>query len=393
MTKRFLSGDEALAEGVRLARPQVISAYPITPQTVVVERLSEMVESGALEAEYLHVESEHSALSAAMGACAAGARAFTATSSQGLLYMAEVLSYAAGGRFPLVMMNANRATALPWNIYGDQRDSLAELESGWIQLYAENAQEAYDTILEAYKVAEDPDVMLPVMVNLDGFVLTHTYELLHTVDQDKVDAYIPYQQFANRMDLDNPKATCITAGPLYNMEFRYQQHQAMLNAVEKIKAADKAFGETFGRSYGGVVEAYKCDDAEAILITLGSVAGTTRCVVDELREQGKKVGLLKIRCMRPFPVKEIVEVVKNAKFVGVLEKDVSFGFEGVVYTDVCSALKSAGVEIPAANYVGGLGGRSIYKTDIEKIYEELLAGTAKVGEANFVNLRRDICGA
>ena len=178
------------------------------------------------------------------------------------------------------------------------------------QLYAENAQEAYDTILEAYKVAEDPDVMLPVMVNLDGFVLTHTYELLHTVDQDKVDAYIPYQQFANRMDLDNPKATCITAGPLYNMEFRYQQHQAMLNAVEKIKAADKAFGETFGRSYGGVVEAYKCDDAEAILITLGSVAGTTRCVVDEMREQGKKVGLLKIRCMRPFPAKEIVEIVK-----------------------------------------------------------------------------------
>lgn len=235
--------------------------------------------------------------------------------------------------------------------------------------------------------------MLPVMVNLDGFVLTHTYELLHTVDQDKVDAYIPYQQFANRMDLDNPKATCITAGPLYNMEFRYQQHQAMLNAVEKIKAADKAFGETFGRSYGGVVEAYKCDDAEAILITLGSVAGTTRCVVDEMREQGKKVGLLKIRCMRPFPAKEIVEVVKNAKFVGVLEKDVSFGFEGVVYTDVSSALKSAGVEIPAANYVGGLGGRSIYKTDIEKIYEELLAGTAKVGEASFVNLRRDICGA
>ena len=235
--------------------------------------------------------------------------------------------------------------------------------------------------------------MLPVMVNLDGFVLTHTYELLHTVDQDKVDAYIPYQQFANRMDLDNPKATCITAGPLYNMEFRYQQHQAMLNAVEKIKAADKAFGETFGRSYGGAVEEYRCDDAEAILITLGSVAGTTRCVVDEMREQGKKVGLLKIRCMRPFPAKEIVEIVKNAKFVGVLEKDVSFGFEGVVYTDVSSALKSAGVEIPAANYVGGLGGRSIYKTDIEKIYEELLAGTAKVGEASFVNLRRDICGA
>ena len=185
-----------------------------------------------------------------------------------------------------------------------------------------------------------------------------------------------------------------------NSVFRKGIHFLGIALFEEIAMALAPFlvtlrkcGETFGRSYGGVVEAYKCDDAEAILITLGSVAGTTRCVVDELREQGKKVGLLKIRCMRPFPAKEIVEIVKNAKFVGVLEKDVSFGFEGVVYTDVSSALKSAGVEIPAANYVGGLGGRSIYKTDIEKIYEELLAGTAKVGEASFVNLRRDICGA
>ncbi len=174
--KRFLSGDEALAEGVRLARPQVISAYPITPQTVVVERLSEMVESGALEAEYIHVESEHSALSAAMGASATGARTFTATSSQGLLYMAEVLTYAAGGRFPIVMMNANRATALPWNIYGDQRDSLSLLDHGWIQAYAQDNQEALDMALMAYAIAEDPRVSTPFMVNLDGFALTHTYE-------------------------------------------------------------------------------------------------------------------------------------------------------------------------------------------------------------------------
>ena len=240
--KLFVSGDEAVALAVRQAKPHVIAAYPITPQTIVVERLSDFVEDGSLNSQYMYVESEHSAMSACLGASSIGARTFTATSSQGLLYMVEGLHYASGSRFPIVMMNANRSIAAPWNIYGDQRDSLAELESGWIQLYAENAQEAYDTILEAYKVAEDPDVMLPVMVNLDGFVLTHTYELLHTVDQDKVDAYIPYQQFANRMDLDNPKATCITAGPLYNMEFRYQQHQAMLNAVEKIKAADKAFG-------------------------------------------------------------------------------------------------------------------------------------------------------
>ena len=351
------------------------------------------MEDGSLESEYLYVESEHSAMSACLGASAMGARAFTATSSQGLLYMVEGLHYASGSRFPIVMMNANRSIATPWNIYGDQRDSLAELESGWVQLYAENAQEAYDTILQAYKIAEDPEVMLPVMMNLDGFVLTHTYELVSLAEQGKVDAYIPYQRFENRLDLDAPRGTCITAGPPYNMEFRYQQHQATLKAAEKVNEADAQFGRLFGRSYGGMVEAYRCDDAEAILITLGSVAGTTRCVVDALREQGKKVGLLKIRCMRPFPSKEVAEIVKNAKFVGVLEKDISFGFEGVVYTDVCSALKSAAVDVPAANYVGGLGGRSISKADIEGIYTELLNGSAKVGEANFVNLRRDICGA
>lgn len=391
--KLFVSGDEAVALAVRQAKPHVIAAYPITPQTIVVERLSDFVEDGSLESEYLYVESEHSAMSACLGASAMGARAFTATSSQGLLYMVEGLHYASGSRFPIVMMNANRSIATPWNIYGDQRDSLAELESGWVQLYAENAQEAYDTILQAYKIAEDPEVMLPVMVNLDGFVLTHTYELVSLAEQGKVDAYIPYQKFENRLDLDTPRGTCITAGPPYNTEFRYQQHLATLKAAEKVNEADAEFGKLFGRSYGGMVEAYRCDDAEAILITLGSVAGTTRCVVDALREQGKKVGLLKIRCMRPFPSKEVAEIVKNAKFMGVLEKDISFGFEGVVYTDVCSALKSAAVDVPAANYVGGLGGRSISKADIEGIYTELLNGSAKVGEANFVNLRRDICGA
>ena len=391
--KLFVSGDEAVALAVRQARPQVIAAYPITPQTIVVERLSDFVEDGSLNSQYMYVESEHSAMSACLGASAIGARTFTATSSQGLLYMVEGLHYASGSRMPIVMMNANRSIATPWNIYGDQRDSLAELECGWIQMYAENAQDAYDSVIQAYRVAEDPEVMLPVMINLDGFVLTHTYELIETADQDKVSAYIPYRSFENRMNLDSPKGVCITAGPPYNMEFRYQQHQAMLGAAEKIKAADREFFELFGRSCGGLVEAYECADAEAILITLGSVAGTSRCVVDELRTQGKKVGLLKIRCMRPFPSEELAQLVRNAAFIGVLEKDISFGFEGVVYTDVCSALKNAGVGTPVANYVGGLGGRSIYKTDIEKIFEELLSGSVKTGEANFVNLRRDICGA
>ena len=191
MSTKFLSGNEAFAEGIRLARPQVISAYPITPQTIVVERLSEMVEDGSLTAEYVHVESEHSALSCAIGASAAGARAFTATSSQGLLYMAECLYYAAGGRFPIVMMNADRSTALPWNIYGDQRDSLSQLDSGWIQAYAENAQEALDLALMSYRIAENEKVSTPFMANLDGFILTHTYELVDIPAQEQADRFLP----------------------------------------------------------------------------------------------------------------------------------------------------------------------------------------------------------
>ena len=204
MSKRFLSGNEAFAEGIRLARPDVISAYPITPQTIVVERLSEMVEDGSLKSDFIHVESEHSALSCAIGASAAGARAFTATSSQGLLYMAECLYYASGGRFPIVMMNADRSTALPWNIYGDQRDSLSQLDSGWIQVYAENAQEALDLALMSWRIAEDSRVSTPVMVNLDDFVLTHTYETVEIPEQTQADSFLPRYVTENRVDFDNP---------------------------------------------------------------------------------------------------------------------------------------------------------------------------------------------
>ncbi|MCI8809271.1 MAG: pyruvate ferredoxin oxidoreductase [Oscillibacter sp.] len=391
--KLFVSGDEAVALAVRQAKPHVIAAYPITPQTIVVERLSDFVEDGSLNSQYLYVESEHSAMCACLGASAMGARAFTATSSQGLLYMVEGLHYASGSRFPIVMMNANRSLAAPWSIYNDQRDSLSELESGWIQLYAENAQEAYDTTLQAYRIAEDPAVMLPVMVNLDGFVLTHTYELVQLAEQETVDAYIPYRNFCNKLDLNNPKATCITAGPPYNMEFRYQQHKAAVDAAAKIVEADKEFGKKFGRSYGGLVEAYKCEDADAVLVTLGSVAGTVRCVVDAYREAGKKIGLLKIRCMRPFPAKEAAAALKGAKAVGVLEKDISFGYEGVVYTNVNSSLKEQGLSVPTANWVGGLGGRSISKEDIQGIFDQLLSGRLEGTQTAFVNLRRDICGA
>mgnify|MGYP004638039927 FL=1 len=370
--KRFLSGDEAFAEGVRLAKPQVISAYPITPQTVVVERLSEMVEEGSLNAEYVHVESEHSALSCAMGASATGARTFTATSSQGLLYMAEVLTYAAGGRFPIVMMNANRATALPWNIYGDQRDSLALLDHGWIQAYAENNQEALDLALMAYAVAEDPAVLTPFMVNLDGFALTHTYETVDVPAEEDAGAFLPPYKATNCFDFDRPKNIGYSAGPDYNRYFKYYEHKDMLAAFDTIERVEARFAERFGRAYSGPVEAVNCENADAVLVTLGSIAGLAREAIARLREQGKRVGLLRIRYMRPFPAALIARALSGAKAVGVLEKDISFGAEGTVFTSVNSALQQAGCSVPTFNFVGGLGGDDITGAQMGAMFDALL---------------------
>ena len=371
MAKQFLSGNEAFAYGVRLARPQVISAYPITPQTIVVEKLSEFVEDGSLNAEFIHVESEHSALSCAMGASSVGARAFTATSSQGLLYMAECLPYAAGGRFPIVMMNANRSTALPWNIYGDQRDSISQLDSGWIQAYAENAQEALDLALMSFYIAEHKDVSTPFMANLDGFVLTHTYEVVDVPTAEQADAFLPKYQTDNKMDLQNPRNLAFSAGPDTNTYFKYREHLGILNASKIIDEAEKRFAKIFGRRYTGLTESYRTEDADYILITLGSLSGLVREVVDELRKEGSRVGLLRLRYLRPFPNEEIAATVKNAKAVAVLEKDISFGNEGTVYTNVNSALQKAKLRIPSSDYIGGLGGRNISKEKIKIIFDEL----------------------
>ena len=369
--RMFLSGDEACAEGVRLARPHVVSAYPITPQTVVVERLSEMVERGDLNAEYVHVESEHSALCCAMGASCTGARTFTATSSQGLLYMAEVLSYAAGGRFPIVMMNANRATALPWNIYGDQRDSLALLDHGWIQAYVLDNQEALDMMLMAYAIAEDPRISTPFMVNLDGFAITHTYETVEIPSQEQADQFLPPYETANRFDFENPVNMGYSAGPEYNRYYKYCAHKAMEAAPAVIAEVEDRFEAVFGRRYPGMVEAYRCDDADYVLVTLGSIAGLARSVVDARRAEGQKVGLLRIRYMRPFPYGQVAAALEGAKAFGVLEKDISFGAEGTVFTNVNSALQRAGAVLPSVNFVGGLGGDDISEADIDGMYGAL----------------------
>jgi pyruvate ferredoxin oxidoreductase alpha subunit len=387
--KAFVSGNEAVALGVRLARPHVIAAYPITPQTTVVERLAEMVEDGSLAAEYMHVESEHSALSAVMGASAVGARTFTATSSQGLLYMAECLHYASGGRFPIVMMNANRSLALPWNIYGDQRDSLSLLDSGWIQFYVEDAQEALDMVLQAYAVAEHREVLTPVMVNLDGFVLTHTYELVDLPSQAEVDEFLPPFNPANKMDFAKPVNMAFTATPADYMEFKYQQHQGILHAAQVLAETDRRFARQFGRTYNGMVDSYRCEDAETVLVTLGSVCGTVRVVVDQLREAGHRVGLVKLRCLRPFPAAELRTLLANAKTVGVLEKNISPGYEGTVFTNVASALARDAQAPLLLNFVAGLGGRDISKQDISQMFTQLFDARQNSPEQRtiFVNLQ------
>ena len=383
-----VTGNEAAAEAMRQVNPDVVAAYPITPQTTVVERLSEMVEDGSLKSEFMHVESEHSALSACMGASSIGARTFTATSSQGLLYMAECLHYASGGRFPIVMMNANRSLALPWSIYGDQRDSLSLLDCGWIQVYAEDAQESLDMVIQSYAIAENRKVLTPVMLNLDGFALTHTYEVLEVPRCEEVDAFLPPFQTIYKLDLEKPKNMAFSTGPGDNMQFKYQQHKAMLDAIDVIRDVDESFFQRFGRRYGGLADEYRCDNAEMVLVTLGSITGTCRVVVDELRKEGWKVGLLKIRFMRPFPEKEIMELSRRVKAVGVIDKDISFGYEGTVFTNVNSALAKARTGVLTMNFIAGLGGRDISRQDIRRMFlhlQEGLQGLEK-NPVQFINL-------
>ncbi len=368
----FLNGDEAVAYGAKLCRPHVIPVYPITPQTIVVERLSDFVANQMMDCEFLHVESEHSAMCAAMGASLVAARAFTATSSQGLAYMHEMLHYVSGSRFPIVMMNANRTLAAPWNIFGDQRDSLAQRDTGWIQVYVENGQEALDMIIQAFAIAEDDRVYTPVMVNLDGFVNTHTYELVDIPEQAEVDEFLPPFRSKNAVDFNHPRSYCITASTEWNMEFRYQQYEAMEKSKQVIAEVDQKFGDRFGRYYGGLLEEVRCEDAEVVLVAMGSAVGTARIVVDQLRDRGLKVGLVKLRFYRPFPLKYFQGLSPKVKAVGILDRDLSFGYEGAVASDIKSALYGSAAPPKAINFIAGIAGRDITKELIEEMYQKLI---------------------
>jgi len=385
--KAFLSANEAAAHGVRLSRAQVVAAYPITPQTTLVEKLADFLANGEADFNYMMVESEHSALAAAHGASMMGARAFTASSSQGLLYMCEMLPYVSGARHPVVMVDINRATATPWNIYGDQRDALAMRDSGWIMIFVESGQEALDAVIQAYKLAEDAGVMTPVMVNLDGFTLSHTYDLVEIPDQGLVDEFLPPFTTTNRMDMNDPKALCDIVGPNFHTEVRVMQQEAFEVAKRKIVEIDAEYGKIFGRSYGGLVEEYKTDDAEHVLVALGSVAGTVRVCVDALREKGEKVGMIKVRSVRPFPKEYFASLRGKFKSMGIISKDISFGYEGTLFTEVKAAMSCPTTKF--INYIAGLGGRDISKALLFEMFDKLKqnASGKEMDEVQFLGLR------
>jgi pyruvate ferredoxin oxidoreductase alpha subunit len=383
---RALNGDEAVAYAVRQCNVDVISAYPITPQTIIVERLSEYVANGEIHAEYVNVESEHSALSTCIGAAAAGARAFTATSSQGLALMWELLYVASGLRLPIVMAVVNRALSAPINIHCDHSDSIGTRDSGWIQFYVENSQEAYDTVIQAFKIAEHPDVQLPVMINLDGFYLSHTLENVRVLPDDVVSGFVGFRKpvkvwvpYLGRevpavLDGYTPISLGIIALSDYYYEFKMMVIKAMEKAREVIKEVNKEFSELSDRAYGdGFLTHYGVDDAEAVLIVMGSAAGTVRYVARELRRKGLRVGVIRLRTFRPFPYEELTKLLKDVKAVGVMDRATSPGAYGApLFNEVRTALYDCECRPVIVNYVYGIGGRDLSPHTVKELYSDLL---------------------
>lgn len=382
----ILEGSRAVAEAVRLCRPGVISAYPITPQTHIVEELSQMVADGDLKSEYVRVESEHSAASVVLGASATGARAYSATTSQGLLLMVEVLFNIAGMRLPVVITCVNRSVSAPLNIWNDQQDSVTVRDAGIIQLYAEDNQEALDMHIQAFGIAEDHRVLLPVMVCLDGFVLSHTYEPVDVPSEELVDAFLPPYDPLYYLDPSNPMTLGAHAGPELYHEIRYQLDQATRGAKEVVIAAAREFSHHFDRPQGELVEAYRCEDADTVFVAMGSVIGTLKDTVDALREEGERAGVLKVRCYRPFPSEEIAEALADAARVVVLEKAVSMGGEGILAADLRSALYGRPQQPPVHTAVIGLGGRDVTPDTIREALSR-----ARAGERDFfAGLRQEV---
>lgn len=374
-------GSKAVAEAVALCRPEVICAYPISPQTHIVEALGEMVKSGELTpCEFINVESEFAAMSVAIGSSAAGARSYTATASQGLLFMVEAVYNAAGLGLPIVMTVANRAIGAPINIWNDHSDSLSQRDSGWMQLFAETNQEALDLHIQAFRLAEE--LSMPIMVCMDGFILTHAFERVDIPSQEQVDSYLP--KFDPRQVLDPKEPVSIGAmvGPEAFMEVKYLAHAKQLQALELIPKLSAEFKQIFGRDSGGLVRTYRAEDAETMIVAMGSVLGTIKDVVDEMRDEGHKIGVLGIISYRPFPLKEVRAALVNCKRFVVLEKSLAVGMGGIVATDVRMAVTGTGLRGFTA--VAGLGGRSIPKSSLHKLFR--LAERDELEPVTFVDL-------
>jgi pyruvate ferredoxin oxidoreductase alpha subunit len=379
-----LNGNEAVAYAAKQSDVDIVAAYPITPQTIIVERFSEYVANGEVETEFVCTESEHSAMTACLAAAVTGARAFTATASAGLALMHEMLFVTSGCRAPVVMAVANRALSAPINIHCDHSDSLAQRDSGWIQIYAENAQEAYDSTIQAFRIGENSEVLLPVMVCLDGFTLSHTLENVNVLPDDVVKQFVGTRQLPQvlthegktapfKLDPENPMSMGPIALPNYYFEFKRQQEEAMRNALDVIKHVHDEYAKISGRIYGdGLVEKYHMEDAEMAIVCLGSTAGTVKTVVDELRAEGVKAGLLRIRTFRPLPVKEVANALRSVKAVSVMDRAMSFGGNGgPVYHEVRHVLYDAHTHPYVVNHIYGLGGRDVSPGQIRQVYEDL----------------------
>lgn len=366
--KKLLTGNEAIALAVRLCRVELIAAYPITPQTPIYEKLAQWEAEGTLDGVMVRVESEHSAMATCISAAMTGLRVFTASSSQGIALMHEMLHFAAGNRVPVVMACVNRALAIPWAFGSDQIDTLSQRDTGWIQFYCEDAQEALDTVIEAYKVSES--VMLPSMVVIDGFFTSHLMEPVEIPLQEEVDAFLPRPSIPSRFDFQRPAFLSNVVGPRDYFRFRHRQFLDMKLAKEVVLEIDRAFQEAFGRSYG-IVEPVHLDDAELVLVTSGALTGTVRAVVEELRQRGKKVGLLKVKLFRPFPKEEVRRALKGKKKVGVVDRNVSIGSGGIFCEEIKAALYGVEGAPKVASYITGLGGVDVPPELIEAIVEDL----------------------
>lgn len=378
---RQIEGSRAVAEAVALARPEVICAYPISPQTHIVEALAELVQAGSLApCEFINVESEFAAMSVAIGASAAGARAYTATASQGLLFMAEAVYNASGLGLPIVMTVANRAIGAPINIWNDHSDSMSQRDCGWIQLFAAHNQEAADLHIQAFRLAEE--LSMPVMVCMDGFILTHAVERVAMPAQAEVDAFLPPYEPRQVLDPDDPVSIGAMVGPEAFMEVRYLAHAKQTLALERIPQIAEEFAARFGRTTGGLVRTYRTEDAETVVVALGSVLGTLKDTVDELREAGLKVGVLGIHSYRPFPLAAVRAALQGARRVVVLEKSFSVGLGGVVSTDVRLAL--SGLQLHGCTVVAGLGGRAITKASLARMLRDAVAD--RLGALTFLDL-------